>query len=307
MNKEVQLQLDAAINTVPGWSRESVELRPLVGGLMNSNWLAKHDGKTYFMKIYGIGSDAFVNRDQSIAAARQAHELGISPEVLHYDPSTGVEIVEFLMEHRASTNADFSRRDFLDTAIDLYARFHAGAPLESTKDIFEMVDEHFEQGDKLGAIRPTDFPWLKRQYQKAKDAFLASGLDVVPCHSDPMPGNFMVQLKDDRITDMQLVDFEFAANNERAYEIAVFLAEVFVDEQTSIELIERYYGEARPEIVARIWVARAVADMKWGSWAVQQRKLSGWDFDYQKYGIWKYARARMLFNDPRWDNWLRML
>ena len=246
MNKEVQLQLDAAINTVPGWSRESVELRPLVGGLMNSNWLAKHDGKTYFMKIYGIGSDAFVNRDQSIAAARQAHELGISPEVLHYDPSTGVEIVEFLMEHRASTNADFSRRDFLDTAIDLYARFHAGAPLESTKDIFEMVDEHFEQGDKLGAIRPTDFPWLKRQYQKAKDAFLASGLDVVPCHSDPMPGNFMVQLKDDRITDMQLVDFEFAANNERAYEIAVFLAEVFVDEQTSIELIERYYGEARP-------------------------------------------------------------
>lgn len=307
MSKDIQQRLDAAIRAVPGWSTETVEVRPLVGGLMNSNWLAKHDGNTYFMKIYGIGSEAFVNRDQSIAAARQAHGLGISPRVLHYDPKTGLEVVEFLSEHRASTNADFSRRDFLDAAIDLYAKFHAGAPLESTKDIFQMVDEHLEQGDELGAIRPTDFPWLKKQYQKAKDAFFASGLDLVPCHSDPMPGNFMVRLKDDRITDMQLIDFEFAANNERAYEIAVFLAEVFVGEQTSLELIERYYGDVRPEIVARIWVARAVADIKWGSWAVQQRKLSDWDFDYQKYGIWKYARARMLFNDPRWDDWLRMI
>ncbi len=307
MSKDIQQRLDAAIRAVPGWSTETVEVRPLVGGLMNSNWLAKHDGNTYFMKVYGIGSEAFVNRDQSIAAARQAHGLGISPRVLHYDPKTGLEVVEFLSEHRASTNADFSRRDFLDAAIDLYATFHAGAPLESTKDIFQMVDEHLEQGDELGAIRPTDFPWLKKQYQKAKDAFFASGLDLVPCHSDPMPGNFMVRLKDDRITDMQLIDFEFAANNERAYEIAVFLAEVFVDERMSLELIERYYGDVRPEIVARIWVARAVADIKWGSWAVQQRKLSDWDFDYQKYGIWKYARARMLFNDPRWDDWLRMI
>lgn len=136
---------------------------------------------------------------------------------------------------------------------------------------------------------------------------MASGLDLVPCHSDPMPGNFMVKLKDEKIVDMQLIDFEFAANNERAYEIAVFLAEVFVDENTSLELIERYYGNVTSDIVARIWVARAVADIKWGSWAVQQRKLSDWDFDYQKYGIWKYARARMLFNDPRWDDWLRAI
>jgi thiamine kinase-like enzyme len=307
MRNDVHHQLDAAIAAVPGWSKATVEVQPLVGGLMNSNWLARHEGKTYFMKIYGAGTEAFVNRQQSVAAARQAHDLGISPQVLHYDPVAGVEVVEFLTEHRASTNADFTRRDFLDSAIDLYAKLHAGPSLASTKHIFEMVDEHFEQGDRLDVIRTADFPWLRKQYQKAKDAFLASGLDLVPCHSDPMPGNFMVRLERDCIADMQLIDFEFAANNERAYEIAVFLAEVFVDEQTSLELLERYYGNVNPKIVARIWVARAIADIKWGSWAVQQRKLSDWDFDYQKYGIWKYARARMLFNDPRWDDWLRRL
>ncbi|WP_272003575.1 hypothetical protein [Roseovarius sp. ZX-A-9] len=106
---------------------------------------------------------------------------------------------------------------------------------------------------------------------------------------------------------MKLTDFAFASTNERAYEIGVFLAEVFTDPATSLEMIERYYSHVRPDPVARVTVARAVADMKWGSWAVQQRKLSQWDFDYQKYGLWKYGRARVMFDDPQWDDWLRAI
>ena len=28
---------------------------------------------------------------------------------------------------------------------------------------------------------------------------------------------------------------------------------------------------------------------------------------YQKYGAWKYMRARSLLFDPRWESWLRKL
>jgi hypothetical protein len=37
------------------------------------------------------------------------------------------------------------------------------------------------------------------------------------------------------------------------------------------------------------------------------RKLNDWDFDFQKYGVWKYMRARDLFYDHRWDDWLRAI
>lgn len=308
MSKTTLEQVERAIASVPGWTPETVTLKPLVGGLLNENWMAYHNDKPYFMKVYGIGSDNFVDRDQSFEAAKLAHDLGIGPEVLHYDKASGVEVTEFLEGYRASTNADFARRDFLEHVIDLYAAFNGGAALSSTKTVFDMTDEHMQQGDELGALRPSDYPWLVKQYEKAKAAFMASGLDIVPCHNDPMPGNFMVQMSDGQaITDMKLIDYEFSSNNERAYEIGVFLGEVFVDEANSLELIERYYGELRPDLVARVYVARAVADMKWGSWAVQQRQLSEWDFDYQKYGIWKFARARLVFDDPRWDGWLRQL
>ncbi len=307
MSAASDAQVARAIGSVPGWNLGTVKTRPLVGGLLNSNWLAEVDGTTHFVKVYGVGSENFVNRPLSIEAARAAEAMGIGPRVLHFNPVTGIEVTEFLDGYRASTNADFVRRDFQEAVIDLYAAFNAGPPLSVTKDVFAMTDEHIEQGAQVGAIRPADFAWLHHQYTKAKQAFFASGLDLVPCHNDPMPGNFMVRLEHDRISDMKLIDYEFASNNERAYELGVFLGEMFIDPATTYELIERYYGRMRPELFARVMVARGVADMKWGSWAVQQRQLSSWDFDYQKYGIWKYARARMVFDDPNWDDWLHRL
>lgn len=307
MTPDLRKQLRTAVNSVPGWTWDEVDVAPLDGGVTNANFVAIYKSKKHFMKVYGPGTESFINRDGSNDAALQAHAMGIGPTVLHYDKDTGLEVIEFLEGYRASTNGDFTRKDFLEHVIDLYSTFHSGAPLSDTKDVFEMTEEHIEQGAELGVSTPVDFEWLYKQYSKAKDAFIASGLDLVPCHNDPMPGNFMVKMAGDAIIDMKMIDYEYASNNERAYELGVFLAEVFVDEQTSLEMIERYFGEVRPEMVARVTVARAVADMKWGSWAVQQRKLQDWDFDYQKYGIWKYARARMMFNDPRWDDWLRAI
>lgn len=308
MNEKIEREVATAISAIPGWDHERVIVRPLTGGLLNSNWLLTYEGVNYFLKIFGKGSENFVDRQLSNVAAVRANALGISPRVELFDPEAGMELFEFLQGYRASTNADFSRKDFLSSVIDLYRQFNACERLSITKDVFAMTDEHIEQGDALGAIRPADFEWLSFQYQRAKAAFIASGIDLVPCHNDPMPGNFMVKMSDrNQIIDMKMIDFEFASNNERAYEIGVFLGEVFVDEETTLELIEQYYGTVRQNLVARVWVARAVADVKWGSWAVQQRKLSSWDFDYQKYGIWKYARARTLFNDPRWNDWLRQI
>jgi thiamine kinase-like enzyme len=99
--------------------------------------------------------------------------------------------------------------------------------------------------------------------------------------------------------------YEFASNNKRSYELAVLLAEMFHPEERMLELIEAYLGELRSDIVARVHVNLALADIKWASWGIVNRKLSAWDFDYQKYGFWKYMRARDVLPDPRWEWWLR--
>ena len=300
---------EAAIGRVSQWRGRMVHYSPLVGGLMNQNWLVEIDGdpRKYFVKVPGAGSEIFINRVTANEAARNAHAMGVAPEVIFFDPSDGLEVSEFLEGYRACTNADFGESAIRTAALACYRQIHSGPPLGQTKTIFDMIEEHIAQGRELGSDFPIDMPWLEHRYRQAKAAFLASGLDLVPCFNDPMPGNFLIGADPSSPKPMRLVDYEFASNNERSYELGVLFAEMFYDERLTEQLVDQYFGEHRSAMAARVVVNRALADLKWASWAVVNRKLNAWDFDYQKYGVWKYMRARDIMYDPRWESWLRMV
>lgn len=303
-------ELEAAVRRVPKWSDSTFSYAALVGGLTNQNWIVEVDGEArrYFVKVPGEGSEMFIDRVTANEAARNAHAMELAPEVVFFDPQDGLEVSEFLEGYRACTNADFGDASVQSDVLALYRRLHGGPALGQTKTIFDMIEEHIQQGRDLGSHFPPDMPWIEHRYQQAKAAFMASGLDLVPCFNDPMPGNFLIS--HDPVAapkPMRLIDYEFASNNERSYELGVLFAEMFYDEQLTLSLIEQYFGSVRPAMVARVIVNRALADIKWASWAVVNRKLKEWDFDYQKYGVWKYMRARSLMYDPRWDAWLRMV
>ena len=201
------------------------------------------------------------------------------------------------------TNFDFKDLKVTSEVLAVYKKFHSGDLLGITKTQFEMVDEHLQQANELKPKLPADMPWLVDRYMQAKQAMIASGLDMVPCFNDPIPGNFMVK----QAAPMKLVDFEFSSNNDRSCELGVLLGEMFIAEEGCMALLESYYGKVTQSTFSRFQLGRAVADMKWGLWGIVNRKLSSWDFDYHKYGIWKLKRARSVILDQRWDWWLRSL
>ena len=147
---------------------------------------------------------------------------------------------------------------------------------------------------------PHDMSWIMHRYSQAKAAFMASGLDLVPCFNDPMPGNFLIGAEAGAAPKaMRLIDYEFASNNERSYELGVLFAEMFFDEHLTEGLIEQYLGAVRPEMVARVIVNRALADIKWASWAVVNRKLKDWDFRLSEIrGVEVHAGARRDVRSP---------
>lgn len=300
-----QQAVEAAIARVPAWHGRNARYARIVGGISNSNWRVAIDGdqQRYFLKIPGAGTEMFVDRLAANEAARLAHELGLGPEVVYFDPSDGLEVAELLEGYVACTNAEFQKREIQLAAVDCYRRFHAGEGLGLTKTIFDMIDEHVEQVQELGGSRPEDWPWLTRLYGNARAAFMASGLDMAPCFNDPMPGNFLIKPG----APMKLVDYEFASMNERSYELGVWLGEMFFTEEVAAELIEAYAGELRPDFLARVIVMQALADIKWATWAMVQEQISLLDFDFHKYGAWKYMRARAVMHDPRWERWLRTI
>ena len=121
--------------------------------------------------------------------------------------------------------------------------------------------------------------------------------------NDPMPGNFMVG----QDGSIMLIDYEYASMNDRCYDLGIWFGEMFYTPQVEAELIEDYFGRCTPELLARVTVHKALADVKWGAWSMVQFKVSALDFDFYKYGVWKLMRFRQIVGDPSWKVHLRNL
>lgn len=302
-SNEAERRAETAIKAVPGWTLQGLSYEPVPGGISNANWrifLADRD-RTYFLKVPGEGTENFIDRKAANNASMRAHEAGVGPEVVHFDPESGVEVFAFIEGLRTSTNGDFLDPVVRNNAVRALRSFNNAKGLDLQKTLMDMIDEHVGQVLALGGHFPQDFTWLNAKYREARAALEASGLDIVPCMNDTLAGNFLLDAND----NVTLVDFEYASNNDRCAELALWFGEMFFDPETENEMIEAYFGKVERRIVARVTVFKALADLKWSTWAMVQNKLSALDFDYFKYGVWKHLRARAVMRDPRWGDWLK--
>ncbi|WP_043446311.1 choline kinase family protein [Halotalea alkalilenta] len=296
-------EIEAAIYKAPLFRRcAGITYRPVSGGISNSNWRVTCSDGTgdYFVKLPGKGTEMFIDRVAALDASRKAAAAGIGPAVHDDLAAEGIEINDFMPTHRASTHSVFADSEARLAAIDAYRRFHALPSLMLTKTVFDMIDEHEEQVRTLGAPQPPDGEWIALNYRLARSALEASGLDLVPCFNDPMPGNFMVG-PDGAI---MLIDYEYASMNDRCYDLGIWFGEMFFSPAVEHALIEAYFGHVTDQLVARVTIHKALADIKWAAWSMVQMMVSQLEFDYFKYGAWKLMRFRAIVGDPAWKTHL---
>ncbi|MDW8847809.1 choline kinase family protein [Erwinia sp. MMLR14_017] len=296
-------RVEKAIAAVPAWQSAESRYQPVGGGISNANWRVEIAGApcAYFVKIPGEGTERFINRDTAHEASLKAAETGYGAQVVAYLRDQGVEIFEFMEGWRTSSNHDFQQRDVRHKALHALKSFNDKSLLAESKTVFDMLDEHIDQVTGLGGTFSADAAWLHKQGQRAQAALRASGLDIVPCMNDTLAGNFMLNASG----DIRLVDFEYASNNDRCYELALWFGEMFFTPEIERELLEAYFGKVDNASFARVQLHKFLADMKWSTWAIIQHQVADIDFDFSKYGAWKTQRARSVLNHPDWENWLR--
>lgn len=290
----------------PQWAGKSFTHEPVTGGLTNDNFKLRIDGVDgeVFAKIPGFGTEAFIDRNAANLAAVQAAKAGISPQVYFLDDVTGVEYSEFIgSEYRTATTLDFQDMATFEKVMDVYRQWHATPALPDTKTMFDMVDEHYDQVKNDGIELPDFAAEVLANYERAKQRYQAAGLQLVAAHNDPMPGNFL--LGEGR--PVKLLDFEYAANNDVAYELGVLFAEMFVSEDDTRALVERYLGHFDEKFFARVMVCRMIADTKWGLWGLINNAVRNEEFDYYKYGAWKLYRTFLISRSPEFENWLEQI
>lgn len=293
-----EVALEAAIARAPLFQGKAVRYRDVLGGISNSNFCVRllDTEQEYFVKIPGAGTEMFIDRKAAFDASVKAGAAGVGPRVYDDLYNEGIEISDFIPDRRACTVADFGAPGPRFAAIDAYRKFHTVERLGLTKTVFDMIEEHDRQVGELGGWLPPDYPWLMRQYWMARSALEASGIDLAPSFNDPMAGNFMI----DAAGTIMLIDYEYASNNDRCYDLGIWFGEMFFEHAVERDLIEAYFGTYREDIHSRVIVHKALADIKWALWSFVQQKVSRLDFDFFKYGAWKLIRGRAIMHDPSW-------
>ena len=302
---DAEREIEAVLRTIQPWRGRRLRYAPVPGGISNTNWRVWIDDEaaTYFVKVPGRGTEQFIDRKAAFAASRQAETIGIGPRLYDYAMAQGVEINDFIEGRTTCSNRDFLEASVRTSVMNAYRALHASPLLPLTKTIFDLIDEHVLQVREVNGRLPADFARLHTEYGRARAALEASGLDIVPSFNDPMPGNF---LRDEAGTIL-LIDYEYASNNDRCYDLGALSGEMFFTRAIEEEMIESYFGHVTPAFMARVTVHKALADLKWATWSMLQNEISTLDFDYYKYGAWKFMRARSVIDTPSWHGLLQSL
>lgn len=305
-NQPIEETIEQVIRDAPLFKGgANVAYCPVPGGISNENWRVKEVSGPgdWFVKVPGKGTEKFIDRVAAMDASRKAAAVGLGPRVYDDLAAQGVEINDFLPDRRASTHSDFADPANRNAAVAAFRTLHALPPLGLTKTVFDMIDEHAGQVADLDAPRFRDADWVMLNTRMAREAIHASGLDLVPSFNDPMPGNFMIGTAG----SIMLIDYEYASMNDRCYDLGIWFGEMFFTPDQELALIEEYFGTVRCDIVSRVVVHKALADVKWALWSMVQLRVSRLDFDFHKYGMWKLMRFRSISGHSDWPSHLRHL
>ncbi len=304
-NKLVKTNIDEAIARIESWKGKNVKYELLTKGITNPNYKVTVDGEDFFLKIPGAGTEAFIDRDNCHKANLIGMGTGIGPEVLHYFEDTGVEVWEWLPNHRQVIFGDIYNEKIFRKIGEAARKFHNidGVILPVKQTLFEQAWQMIDLA-KNGGYLP---PWYDRMVfllKEIEEAINADGIDFKPCHNDFWTANFMY---DDAADDFKLIDYEYASMNDPYNDLGCFSTTNYLTEEMDVELCKIYHGGWDEKGFAKMKLYKIVADIKWGFWALQQYLNSDVKFDFMDWYGMKVARLQHLWLDPRVDYWLNLL
>jgi thiamine kinase-like enzyme len=256
-------------------------VEPLGGGITNHNYKVDAGGESFVLRIGGaetelLGIDRAHERDASLVAAG----LGIAPDVVSFVEPEGHLVTRFV----AGTVGEVS----VEEAAGLLRRLHTGPPIPGRFDALAVVDEYAVLARSRGVSLPEAFTQA-RTVGAAVAARLGRRPEA-PCHNDLLAANFI-----SGVGRTWIVDWEYAAMGDPAFDLANFAVSNGLDEEGDAELLCAYGSDETDVHV----LMRYLSDFREAMWGVLQQAISTLDFDFETYARDHFERLSETASEPR--------
>jgi thiamine kinase-like enzyme len=278
--------IEEVVTKIPDWNDRAISITPLSGGLTNSNFRVDVDGTPYFVRVPGESTELLaINRENEYHNARAAHAAGVGPGVLYYLPHECVMVLEYI-DARTMSKETLSQPGMPTRMAQTIKKLHAGPRFLTDFNMFRLTEFY------LQICRERDIPipegYLDRMPVIAaiEAAMAVKPLGTLPCNNDLLAENYM-----DDGQQLWLIDYEYSGNNDPTFELGNTCQEMQFDDDQIAEICAAYFGEATPNLIARMKLNMIMSDVGWGLWAAIQAKISKIDFDFWGWAVERWGRA----------------
>ena len=278
--------IEEVLERVSAWRGRETSVSELSGGLTNTNYLVDAEGDRYVVRIPGASTELLaVDRENERHNAAAASATGVSPRIVEVLEDLDVMVIEFVEGTTMSSERLRSPAMAPRIAASL-RRLHAGPRFLKDFDMFRLTERYLRVCGERDYRIPDGFDDHRGQVAEIERALDASPLPSVPCHNDLLAENFI-----DDGAQLWIVDFEYSGNNDPTFELGDTAQECGFDADQRARLCEAYFGEATPELLARMDLQALMADVGWTLWAAIQARISGIAFDFWGWAEERWGRA----------------
>ncbi|HXF85181.1 MAG TPA: choline/ethanolamine kinase family protein [Anaerolineales bacterium] len=291
--------IEKIVAQVADWSGKSIVITPLSGGLTNTNYKVEVDGMPYFVRVPGESTELLaIDRVNEIHNTKAAAQAGIAPRVLYHIPAYNAMVLEFLNGRTMSKEA-LNAPGMPTRMAQAIKKLHTAPRFLRDFNMFRLTEYYLDLCRERGIRIPDGYEERMEKVRRIEQAMNVKPLATVPCHNDLLAENYI-----DDGEQLWLVDYEYSGNNDPTFELGNTCQEMQFSDSQITEVCAAYFGEAKPNMIARMKLNMIMSDVGWGLWAAIQAKISSIDFDFWGWAIERWGRAVQKMDSAEFEEWL---
>ena len=179
-------------------------------------------------------------------------------------------------------------------------RLHAGPRFYSDFNMFRLTEYYLRLCSERSIKTPDGYSDHMSTVGEIEKAMSVKPLATVPCNNDLLAENYIDDGK-----QLWLIDYEYSGNNDPTFELGNTCQEMqFSDDQIK-EVCAAYFGDATPQMIARMKLNMIMSDVGWGLWAAIQANISTIEFDFWGWALERWGRAVEKMDSKEFPAWMK--
>ena len=264
------------IKTLSIWKND-LTINPLEGGITNLNFLVNHGNEKLVVRLGQDIPEHLVYRSNEINVSKAAHEIGVSPKLIHSEQ--GVLVLEFI---ESETLDPKGVQKNLERIIPIIKKIHNEIPNFLSGQpaifwVFHVIKYYANFLRSNHSIHQNKIDDLLLKASKLEK--LSSPREIVFGHNDFLAANFL-----DDGSKIWVVDWEYGGFNDPLFDIGGLASNNDFKQDLEKEALEMYYEKSISNDFSLKYDSMKTASLlRETMWSMVSEITSKLDFDYGEY------------------------